>query len=156
MRQDWTQHADGHWSHQLAPHWEAVPEDYAPAPYVLRVFPSGSEHYRWEVLRSDGVLQSGIANRLDEAKRAARDSLETSGVAPRRRYAQARDEAVQGETSKTRKHARAIAVILLSLNLAMQLYDYIVAGGNTTELLVGLTALMSVLVLVYNAHYIRS
>ena len=152
---DWRRTEDGHWTRDLAPHWEPRGEG-SPEPYVMRVFQRAEDRFRWEVWRTGALVQSGFEGDLATAQQAARESLETTGAAPKRRYAPqaTAPEAAQPPTPFSRG-LRFVAVVTLGLNLGFQVHRFYANGDNVASLVVAVTALVSVTILVYNARFIR-
>ena len=155
MTRDWNRTEDGHWVRELRPHWEGPASD-SPDPYVMRVYQRDERRYRWEVWRSSALVQSGFTPTLKSAQIATREALETSGVAPKRRLAGPgpRPEDAQPISTGSRS-LRFFAVAVLGLNLGFQVHHFYGTGDNVAELVVAVTALISVTILTYNARFIR-
>lgn len=153
-RATWQRTEDGHWLRELSPHWE-LPTDGAVEPYKMRVFQRAEDRYRWEVWRAGTLVQSGFMGTLSDAQSACRSALETSGTAPKRRYAPGRRPEDIQPTSTGSRVLRFVAVSVLGLNLGYQVHQSWSGADNIPELVVAVTALVSVTILVYNARFIR-
>ncbi|MFT4621645.1 MAG: hypothetical protein ACI8PZ_000297 [Myxococcota bacterium] len=152
---DWRRTEDGHWVRELDPHWE-VQDERRTEPYVMRVFRRSEDRYRWEVWRTGALVQSGFTADLASAQHAAREALETSGAAPKRRYAPDAPSPEDVEPPSTGSRLlRFLAVAVLGLNLGFQVHEFYGTGENIAQLVVAVTALVSVTILIYNARFIR-
>jgi hypothetical protein len=155
MTRDWQRTEDGHWIRELTPHWEG-PASAGPSPYVMRVYQRDEDRYRWEVWRGGALVQSGFTPTLKSAQSATREALETSGVAPKRRLAGARPRPEDAQPPSTSARSlQFFAVAVLGLNLGFQVHHFYGTGDNVAELVVAVTALVSVSILTYNARFIR-